>query len=170
LLDEPLGALDRKLRQHVQIELKQLQRKLGTTFIFVTHDQEEALALSDRVAVMRDGRIEQLDSPSVLYDNPCSAFVAGFIGQNNFLSGRNAAIRPEHVRLVRSNTSPASDAIRGRITAAVMLGEMMQYVLTSEDGQEEIIVRSPRHHGEARQEGDDCWAVWDARDVRTFSR
>ena len=93
LLDEPLGALDRKLRQHVQIELKQLQRRLGTTFVFVTHDQEEALALSDRVAVMRDGRIEQVDSPAALYDRPCNAFVAGFIGQQTSCRARRHSTR-----------------------------------------------------------------------------
>ncbi len=87
LLDEPLGALDRKLRQQMQIELKLLQREVGITFVYVTHDQEEALAMSDRIAVMRDGQVEQLGTPSELYDSPASAFVAGFIGLQNFLPG-----------------------------------------------------------------------------------
>jgi spermidine/putrescine transport system ATP-binding protein len=86
LLDEPMSALDRKLREEMQVELKLLQRELGTTFIFVTHDQEEALSMSDRVAVMKDGRIEQIGTASNVYDAPESAFVAGFIGrQNSFL-------------------------------------------------------------------------------------
>ena len=87
LLDEPLGALDRKLRQQMQVELKLLQHQLGITFIFVTHDQEEALAMSDTIAVMRDGRIEQIGAPAKLYDLPRTAFVAGFIGAQNFLPG-----------------------------------------------------------------------------------
>jgi len=87
LLDEPLGALDRKLREEMQVELKLLQTSLGTTFIFVTHDQEEALSMSDRIAVMLDGRVEQIDVPDVVYDDPASAFVAGFIGQQNFFRG-----------------------------------------------------------------------------------
>ncbi len=87
LLDEPLGALDRKLRQQMQVELKLLQNQLGLTFIFVTHDQEEALAMSDSIAVMRHGRIEQLGGPTELYDSPATAFVAGFIGAQNFIPG-----------------------------------------------------------------------------------
>lgn len=88
LLDEPLGALDRKLRQQMQIELKLLQREVGITFVYVTHDQEEALAMSDRIAVMKDGRIEQIGTASELYDTPRTAFVADFIGLQNFLRGR----------------------------------------------------------------------------------
>jgi spermidine/putrescine transport system ATP-binding protein len=91
LLDEPLGALDRKLRQQMQVELKLLQHQLGITFIFVTHDQEEALAMSDTIAVMRDGRIEQVGTPAELYDRPRTAFVAGFIGAQNFIPGTVAA-------------------------------------------------------------------------------
>jgi spermidine/putrescine transport system ATP-binding protein len=87
LLDEPLGALDRKLRQEMQIELKLLQVDVAITFVFVTHDQEEALSTSDRIAVMLDGHVEQLADPDTVYDEPVSAFVAGFIGQNNFFPG-----------------------------------------------------------------------------------
>ena len=87
LLDEPLGALDRKLREEMQIELKLIQSQVGTTFIFVTHDQQEALSMSDRIAVMLDGHVEQLADPDTIYDSPASAFVAGFIGQQNFFDG-----------------------------------------------------------------------------------
>ncbi len=87
LLDEPLGALDRNLRQQMQVELKLLQHRLELTFVFVTHDQEEALAMSDRIAVMRDGRVEQIGSPVELYDEPSSAHVAGFVGTQNFFAG-----------------------------------------------------------------------------------
>jgi putative spermidine/putrescine transport system ATP-binding protein len=87
LLDEPLGALDRKLRQEVQIELKQLHRRVGTTFIYVTHDQEEALSMSDRIAIVRDGRFVQIGTPDELYERPQTRFVAGFLGESNFLTG-----------------------------------------------------------------------------------
>jgi len=88
LMDEPLGALDRKLREHMQAEIKQIQRRLGVTVIYVTHDQEEALTLSDRIGVMHRGRLEQVGAPEDLYDRPRSRFVADFIGESNFLPGR----------------------------------------------------------------------------------
>src|SRR5215467_5242561 len=88
LLDEPLGALDKMLREEMQVELRQLQRRLGITAVFVTHDQEEALTLSDRVAVMRDGRLEQVGAPREIYERPASEFVAGFLGASNFFDGR----------------------------------------------------------------------------------
>jgi putative spermidine/putrescine transport system ATP-binding protein len=118
LLDEPLGALDLKLRREMQIELKEIQREVGITFVFVTHDQEEALTMSDRIAVFNDGRIEQLATPVELYDQPSSAFVAGFVGTSNLLQGGAAqqvvgeagtfVIRPEKVRL--EHDTPADTA------------------------------------------------------------
>ncbi|GBL20960.1 spermidine/putrescine import ATP-binding protein Pot [Acidimicrobiaceae bacterium] len=92
LLDEPLGALDRKLREEMQIELKLLQSRLGITFIFVTHDQEEAMSMSDRIAIMLDGHVEQLGDPETVYERPTSAFVAGFVGRNNFGRARQQAM------------------------------------------------------------------------------
>lgn len=88
LMDEPLGALDRKLREHMQLELKHLQRKLGTTVLYVTHDQGEALTMADRVAVLNEGRLQQLGRPEELYERPANAFVADFVGETNFLDGR----------------------------------------------------------------------------------
>jgi spermidine/putrescine transport system ATP-binding protein len=108
LLDEPLGALDRKLRQQMQVELKLLQTELGLTFVFVTHDQEEALAMSDEIAVMRHGRIEQLGGPNELYDMPATAFVAGFIGAQNFIAG----VRIDDTLLLRSNDGAIFEAGR----------------------------------------------------------
>jgi putative spermidine/putrescine transport system ATP-binding protein len=109
LLDEPLGALDLKLRREMQIELKQMQRELGITFVFVTHDQEEALTMSDRIAVFRDGLVEQVATPVELYEEPSTAFVAGFVGTSNLLDGEAAralanspgpvSIRPEKITL-----------------------------------------------------------------------
>src|SRR2546422_1013759 len=97
LCDEPLGALDRKLRQQMQFELKELQRRLGVTLVFVTHDQEEALAMSDRIAVMNKGRVEQVGAPTEIYERPRTRFVADFIGEINLLEdgGRPRALRPE---------------------------------------------------------------------------
>jgi putative spermidine/putrescine transport system ATP-binding protein len=102
LLDEPLGALDLKLRQELQIELKQLQQELGMTFVYVTHDQEEALTMSDRIAVFNHGRIEQVGSPAEMYEHPATTFVAGFIGTSNILErgGRTFTVRPEKIRLL----------------------------------------------------------------------
>jgi putative spermidine/putrescine transport system ATP-binding protein len=109
LLDEPLGALDLKLRREMQIELKQMQRQLGITFVFVTHDQEEALTMSDRIAVFRDGLVEQVAPPVALYEEPSTVFVAGFVGTSNLLEGEAAqalagspgpvSIRPEKITL-----------------------------------------------------------------------
>ena len=103
LLDEPLGALDLKLRQEMQVELKRIQQEVGITFVYVTHDQEEALTMSDRLAVFNDGRIEQLGAPAEVYEHPRSEFIAGFVGVSNVLErgGRRFTIRPEKVRLLR---------------------------------------------------------------------
>ena len=128
LLDEPMSALDRKLREEMQVELKLLQQELGTTFIFVTHDQEEALSMSDRVAVMKDGRIEQIGTASSVYDSPESAFVAGFIGrQNSFLGtissfdSAGVSVRTEGLSLYSSRPTkgnvPASSG--AEVTAAI---------------------------------------------------
>ena len=99
LLDEPLGALDLKLRQQMQVELKSIQQRLGMTFVYVTHDQEEALTMSDRIAVMNQGRIEQVGSPTDVYEHPATAFVAGFVGVSNLLSGESALARHRQPRL-----------------------------------------------------------------------
>jgi spermidine/putrescine ABC transporter ATP-binding subunit len=96
LMDEPLGALDKKLRQHMQLELKQLQRKLQMTVVYVTHDQEEALTMSDRIAVMNEGRIEQIDTPDEIYQHPKNWFVADFIGESNFLDGNIIAVNADN--------------------------------------------------------------------------
>ena len=126
LLDEPLGALDLKLRREMQIELKQIQREVGITFCFVTHDQEEALTMSDRIAVFSDGRIDQVATPTALYESPASSFVAGFVGTSNLLTGADAravvgrdgtfSIRPEKIQL-RRRTSPGRPTVGGRRSA-----------------------------------------------------
>ena len=108
LLDEPLGALDLKLRQEMQVELKQIQQEVGITFVYVTHDQEEALTMSDRLAVFDEGRIDQVGSPAEVYEHPGSEFVAGFVGTSNVLErdGRKFTVRPEKVRLLEGARRP----------------------------------------------------------------
>ena len=108
LLDEPLGALDLKLRQEMQSELKRLQREIGITFLYVTHDQEEALAMSDRMAVFNRGRIEQVGAPAEVYERPANAFVASFVGTATFLErgGKKLVIRPEKVRVLEEDAPP----------------------------------------------------------------
>jgi len=199
LLDEPLGALDRKLRQQMQVELKLLQHRLELTFVFVTHDQEEALAMSNRIAVMRDGRIEQIGTPAELYDAPRTAYVAGFIGTQNFFAGTVeggdaaalrddggtairagrkadgvaagdrgiAAVRPENVRLSRSEPKDAGNRVAGRVVTIVMLGDSLEYVIGIGDGRE-IFARVPRYADDLPQEGDAVWAHWDAARTALF--
>src|SRR3982750_2215118 len=134
LLDEPLGALDLKLREQMQVELKQIQRDVGITFVFVTHDQEEALSMSDRVAVFRDGGVDQVATPVELYESPASSFVAGFVGTSNRIGGDAAqqllgttgeyAVRPERLRIVAAGASVDAGELTmpGRVREVVYLG------------------------------------------------
>jgi putative spermidine/putrescine transport system ATP-binding protein len=140
LLDEPLGALDLKLRQQLQIELKQLQQELGITFVYVTHDQEEALTMSDRIAVFNGGRIEQVGSPADVYEHPSTAFVAGFIGTSNVLDrdGRSFTVRPEKIRLLAAD---AGHGEPGTVRAAVYLGPITRYVVGLERGGELSVIQ-----------------------------
>ena len=135
LLDEPLGALDLKLREQMQLELKELQREVGITFIFVTHDQEEALTMSDRIAVFNQGRIEQLGTPREIYENPTSAFVSEFVGQTNKITigGQRLNVRPEHITLSRSS-SGSDRALSGTVTDLIFIGAMTRYRFKSSDG------------------------------------
>ena len=133
LLDEPLGALDVKLRQEMQVELKRIQREVGITFVYVTHDQEEALTMSDRLAVFNQGHIEQLGTPVEVYEQPASDFVAGFIGISNLLErdGRHFTIRPEKIRLLAAGDAapPGSHVEDGRIENVVYLGMLTRYLV-----------------------------------------
>ncbi len=134
LLDEPLGALDLKLRQQMQVELKNIQKKVGITFVFVTHDQEEALTMSDRIAVFSQGKVEQVGTPAEVYEHPATPFVAGFVGTSNFVEGDMAAritgsptrfsIRPEKIHLSSDSTEGAQDMLsaEGRIRDVIYLG------------------------------------------------
>ena len=156
LLDEPLGALDLKLRQQMQIELKTIQNEVGITFIFVTHDQEEALSMSDRIAVFNVGRIEQIGSPSELYERPRTPFVASFVGTSNILEGETAAaitgsphlfaVRPEKIRLVEPDT-PVPDFMlhaTGTIRDVVYLGLNTRYTVALDSGAPVYVVEQNR--------------------------
>ena len=135
LLDEPLGALDLKLREQMQIELKELQREVGITFIFVTHDQEEALTMSDRIAAFNNGKIEQIGSPREIYLNPGSRFVAEFVGKTNLvaISGKTISIRPENIK-VGSKSLKTSRSFTGTLRDIIFVGAMTRYLVDTELG------------------------------------
>jgi ABC-type Fe3+/spermidine/putrescine transport system ATPase subunit len=164
LLDEPLGALDLKLRKEMQVFLKTLHAELGTTFVYVTHDQEEALAMSDRVAVMSAGRIEQIGTPLEIYDAPATRFVAAFIGDTNFIRRAEGAValRPEQLRLAPASAA-ANGALTGELVTTMVVGPAIQCVVRTDDGQE-VLVRQQRHgeSGELERlrEGDRVVLTW----------
>jgi ABC-type spermidine/putrescine transport systems, ATPase components len=138
LLDEPLGALDLKLRQEMQVFLKALQQDLGITFVYVTHDQEEALTMSDRLAVFNEGRVEQVGAPKDVYDRPLTEFVAGFVGVSNIVEegGKRYTIRPEKIRMAADGEGRA-----GAIVDAVFVGMFTRYIVSLEDGTRLTVVR-----------------------------
>ena len=152
LLDEPLGALDLKLRQQMQVELKSIQKRVGITFIFVTHDQEEALTMSDRIAVFNQGKIEQIGTPSDVYEKPATSFVAGFVGTSNLISGEVAkritgsektfSIRPEKIYLGASSDKPSENkyAANGTIRDVIYLGLYTRYLVDLDDGGDLVVI------------------------------
>ena len=180
LLDEPLGALDLKLREQMQGELKALQRKLGITFVYVTHDQGEALSMSDRVAVFNKGRIEQVDTPRNLYTRPATPFVARFVGTSNVLSGDAAALlggtgvagegasafslRPEHVRLLRTPPGIAGTArlLPVRVLSVQYHGSSSRVELQLASGARIVAsVNNDEGDGESLPDvGDELFATW----------
>jgi putative spermidine/putrescine transport system ATP-binding protein len=140
LLDEPLGALDLKLREQLQIELKQIQTELGMTFVYVTHDQEEALTMSDRIAVFNDGSIEQVGTPAEMYEHPRTEFVAGFIGTSNILSrnGRTFTVRPEKIRVLGSDSAEGEPGV---VRTAVYLGAATRFDVALDEGGELVALQ-----------------------------
>ena len=138
LLDEPLGALDLKLRQEMQLFLKSLQTELRITFLYVTHDQEEALTMSDRLAVFNRGRIEQVGAPAEVYERPASEFIAGFVGVSNVLErdGARVTIRPEKIHMLDEDdpAEPGAHEERGRIRDVVYVGMITRYVVELDGG------------------------------------
>ena len=196
LLDEPLGALDRKLREEMQIELKLLQSQLGITFVFVTHDQEEAMSMSNRIAIMLEGHVEQLGDPETVYERPVSAFVAGFIGRNNFWRGTAtadgmlgedgtvfvcdrpeervgvgeralSAVRPESFELSATDPGEVVNVFPGEVAGVSHFGDTLQFVVRSH--LRDVIVLLPRQKAPNLHPGDRVWCQWSARDVYQFS-
>jgi putative spermidine/putrescine transport system ATP-binding protein len=158
LLDEPLGALDLKLREQMQIELKELQREVGITFIFVTHDQEEALTMSDRIAAFNNGKIEQIGSPREIYLNPQSRFVAEFVGKTNLLSisGQSISIRPENIQISRAKSNN-SRVFQGTLRDIIFVGASTRYLVDTELGLITCLVAN-----EPFKVGDSVWVTWSA--------
>jgi putative spermidine/putrescine transport system ATP-binding protein len=180
LLDEPLGALDLKLREEMQVELKRIQSEVGITFIYVTHDQDEALAMSDRLAVFSEGRLEQVGPPSEVYERPASAFVAGFVGTSNVITDDLArrlrgsteafTVRPEKLRCTPASAAhdPADGEVRatGTIRSAVYLGERTRYTIELDGGGELVAVEQNRADGESAAlaiPGTAVRVAWDRR-------
>ncbi len=174
LLDEPLGALDLKLRQQMQLELKAIQQRLGITFIFVTHDQEEALTMSDRLAVFNQGKIEQIGSPSEVYEHPATPFVANFVGISNLISGSLAqhltgspaafAIRPEKIQIVALEADRPESADRvcsaiGQIQDILYLGMYTRYRVQIQTEGMLTIVEQNRDHCRLSQ-GEKVRVLW----------
>jgi putative spermidine/putrescine transport system ATP-binding protein len=182
LLDEPLGALDLKLRQAMQIELKEIQREVGLTFVYVTHDQEEALTMSDRMAVFSHGRIEQVGSPAEVYERPSTGFVAGFVGVSNVLDGAVAAritgdahaftVRPEKIAIVATDETPAPErcTATGTVHEVVYLGAVTRYLVSLDGGGELVVMRQNLDTSsmEALQvKGEAVRLVWDRGNNRS---
>jgi putative spermidine/putrescine transport system ATP-binding protein len=179
LLDEPLGALDLKLREQMQVELKAIQRDVGITFLFVTHDQEEALTLSDRVAVFNAGRIEQVGTAREVYEQPASGFVAGFVGTSNLLSGAVArsvlgrdgsfGIRPEKIHLEVPGAAADDGAVRapGTIAEVVYAGPVTRYVVDLAAGGRLVVLEQNGHRNppEGAVRGAPVDLLWAARHV-----
>ncbi|MFB3825409.1 MAG: ABC transporter ATP-binding protein [Bryobacteraceae bacterium] len=160
LLDEPLAALDPKLRKQMRIELKNLQRRVGITFLLVTHDQEEALSMSDRIAVMNAGRVEQVGTAEDVYLRPATAFVAGFMGAVNWIGG--VGLRPEATRVSRDGAG-----VPAAVTGCVFLGDCVQVVAKLAGG-EQVVAQVPRAEA-AFQPGDAVRLSWDPADEMRFS-
>jgi putative spermidine/putrescine transport system ATP-binding protein len=152
LLDEPLGALDLKLRQQMQVELKAIQQRVGITFIYVTHDQEEALTMSDRIAVFNQGRVEQVGTPAEIYEHPMTPFVAGFVGVSNLVSGEVAkritgseasfSIRPEKIHLAALHENVDGDmfSAQGKVRDVIYLGLYTRYLVELDGGGDLVVV------------------------------
>ena len=174
LLDEPLAALDASLRRTMQSELKRIQREVGVAFLMVSHDQQEVLGMSDRLAVLRAGRIEQIGSPTAIYERPANAFVAGFVGQANLLACADGAggsagggdllmIRPERIRLGEAPPQAGELGCEGRVSAITFEGSHWRVELRSRREDTITAVLNSAALPEAIRSGAPLWAVWDER-------
>ncbi len=183
LLDEPLGALDKQLREEMQVELKTIQREAGITFVFVTHDQEEAMRMSDRIAVFNEGRIVQLGTPHEVYENPATAFVAGFLGVSNLLKGEQAAalvgrtelvnIRPERIRLHGAGHKPEKglSSVEGIVIEVAYTGPNTITIIENSAGVRLISTQLNEElpgHEDSFAVGDKVVATWHSAHVATI--
>ena len=164
LLDEPLAALDPKLRKQMRVELKALQARVGTTFLFVTHDQEEALSMSDSIAVMNGGRIEQIGAPEDVYLRPTTRFVAGFLGAVNWMDG--VGIRPEALRLARTAPENGHLSRPATVLRSVFMGNCVQVRIRLSGGGE--AVSEMQRSAEMFQPGESVYACWSRSDEMAF--
>src|SRR5215469_10302966 len=176
LLDEPLGALDLKLRQEMQLELQHVQREVGITFVYVTHDQEEALSMSDRIAVLSRGRIEQVGTPLEVYERPMTDFVAGFIGISNVIErdGRHMTIRPEKIRMLAAGEelTAAFHTETGTIKDVVYVGVSTRYTIALDAGGELVVARQNEQAPEATHDisGRPARITWSPEQTSTVSQ
>jgi putative spermidine/putrescine transport system ATP-binding protein len=182
LLDEPLGALDLKLRERMQVELKALQRKVGITFVYVTHDQQEALSMSDRLAVFNDGRIEQIGSPREIYEHPATPFVAGFVGTSNLIEpplaeavaglDRAFCVRPERIRILGEDAAASGSlcVVEGRVEEVQYLGASTRYgVRVGEDARLAVIQQNdPSMAGSAARPGESVRLGFDRKAIQVM--
>ncbi|MBR0671700.1 ABC transporter ATP-binding protein [Neoroseomonas soli] len=192
LMDEPLGALDKNLRYHMQVEIKDIQRRLGMTVIYVTHDQEEALTMSDRIAIMERGRIAQMGPPREVYEKPQSSFVASFLGEANLLRVRRdgpavrgpggsvlvaaegglsaaeglAFVRPEKVRVESGRAEPAPNRLTGKVLHASFLGNIVRYEIDAGDGATLLCDAANAAGVEPHRPGDIVTMIWRPEDSR----
>jgi putative spermidine/putrescine transport system ATP-binding protein len=178
LLDEPLGALDLKLRQQMQLELKTIQRQLGITFIFVTHDQEEALTMSDRLAVFNGGKIEQVGSPRLIYERPATEFVANFVGVSNWINGklaqrltghtRSFTVRPEKIRIAASDAVVPEGmcSVAGQIESIQYLGMYTRYEIGLEP--EAFLTVVEQNRDNSRTTGESVQLLWQREHMVSF--
>jgi putative spermidine/putrescine transport system ATP-binding protein len=157
LLDEPLGALDLKLREQMQLELKELQREVGITFIFVTHDQEEALTMSDRIAAFNNGKIEQVDTPQNIYENPQSKFVAEFVGKTNTIEihGAKVNVRPESI-VVTDIAAQSERSYAGTLRDIIFVGASTRFVVDTKVG----LITALQARGNLKR-GDSVYVTWE---------
>ncbi len=185
LLDEPLGALDRRLRQEMQVELREIQRETGITAIFVTHDQEEALTLSDRIAIINDGRLVQTGKPQEVYEKPLTVFAAQFLGDSNIFRGTavdgglrlgdgtvigtagpckgTAIVRPEKITVRAGQESPRGNVLRGEVLQAIYTGASVTYrIRTVALGDAPLLAFAQNQSGELLAPGSQVVAAWDA--------
>lgn len=172
LLDEPLGALDSTMRRGLQLELKRIQREVGITFLMVSHDQDEAFSMSDRLVVLNAGRIEQLGTPREIYECSASSYVAGFVGQANLLpqsGGRLGLLRPERIHLSQNPPLSDEDGCQGHLSAMFYQGADWRLELSRPDGSVLFLLLNVNEAAVSLNLGDAYWAVWKRADLHVLA-